>query len=253
MLVPWTSRGSSVRTPFDLSQGLTEFRKGFLDEELATTIFLRSHRQLLRDTPNGISWWVPKELGGLGLIPLSGVDVTFRQRELANYLYEGGKTGKVIPPPNPLDSDLPEYVKACLQKFKSKKFLMTREDSLSNCVWDKIPEDYRPVFWLDPDIDLEEIRYVDKDGRRLTNRKLYDNWFKRAWKRSAKKGAPSSELLFSLPPLEWKSPDNLDTFLYSAGSCPKGLYRQITASRETIRLMKLNSIDTDEVRLESFS
>jgi len=94
---PYDPKGGKLRTWRDLGSLSDEFLGAFPKEEMPTAAmwFIRDHRSLLDDVPEGMNWFLPKHLGGTGLfhkavvrgdLVLDPGRFSFRQLELANLL-----------------------------------------------------------------------------------------------------------------------------------------------------------------------
>lgn len=88
-----SARGSEPREWWDLPAMLKEWYKccegsGRLDRVQALETFIHYHMRRLEQVPRNMSWFLPSDLGGLGLEPdgKSEVNVDFRQRQVATML-----------------------------------------------------------------------------------------------------------------------------------------------------------------------
>lgn len=102
-LSPFDPKGGAERTYRDLPALAHEFIKGFSPERADVLMqwFLKDHQGLLRQCPEGMSYWLPVHLGGLGL-PVTrhleeGVNVTDFQMNFAEYLLHHSEDPTTLP------------------------------------------------------------------------------------------------------------------------------------------------------------
>jgi hypothetical protein len=168
LLGPFKIRGSTRRTFLELESLASEFLKGHPQHrhhELMT-LFIREHRKeggLLNQAPKGISWWLPRHLGGLGLPlllspseekkyweesseflppiyshehPLNlkySKEISGRQRMMATMVMNSLKTGERPIRPFPgVDTSLPVWLQKGLRLDSRYEIALPRGEFLSS-------------------------------------------------------------------------------------------------------------------------
>jgi hypothetical protein len=136
LLGPNKVRGNSRRTFTELSATAREFLAGHDESkhDSLMSLFIRSHMReggLLREVPEGLSWWLPVHLGGLGLpwtrglskttlpdLSLLEASVSGKQRQLATYIWDSYQTTSPVRPFPGTDDDLAPWISAGLVRDK---------------------------------------------------------------------------------------------------------------------------------------
>jgi hypothetical protein len=261
LMTPWMTRGGQIRSALDLGP--------LAEEVLATTpgepddlmsLFLRRHRQSLRTIPAGMSYWLPTTVGGLGLPITREVDVSFRQRELAEYLLQSTlkerrkETKESIVwdnLPKFTGREIPSYLRRCLVNLSRFRVLKRKdpsneeEDDTVKDPYSQLPPDFRSAVWqynyeLDkrPDDGCGGIGVVAALSKR----------FERVWRRSkiSSLGAGPLEayLLPEVKKIEWEIPGGLDRALLTVSACPKNLFSKISAKLSSANRLDASANDS---------
>jgi hypothetical protein len=112
---PHKSKGGGRRPWSDIGQVGWLLLEGAFSKDCRARLlsrFLANQRSVLAAAPAGVSWWIPKHLGGLGLpilpnrvegtsdvLSLLKCRVSYRQQQLSSYLVESSrKTGRAATP-----------------------------------------------------------------------------------------------------------------------------------------------------------
>lgn len=102
MVSPFDPKGGQERTLANLPSLAQQFIEGFgpVERDHLMTFFISQHRSLLATAPQGMSWWLPVHLGGLGLpVTRHLAESAFSQAQLnfATFLMESQKgEGRVL-------------------------------------------------------------------------------------------------------------------------------------------------------------
>lgn len=119
-----SARGSEPREWWDLPAMLQEWYKccegsGRKTREQALQIFIQYHMKRLEMVPKNMSWFVPQDLGGLGLEPdgTTKIEIEFRQRQVATMLLNDPKLRVQL---SGLRLDVCEFAKDVSAKLRSE-------------------------------------------------------------------------------------------------------------------------------------
>jgi hypothetical protein len=265
------SRGGSERVFTDLGMLAREFLKGHSENKQSKlmSIFLEHHRRpngLLQRAPSGVSWWLPKHLGGLGLpwtksleAPYEGIgcggfalepEISPKQRMLATMILTSQQPGnKQLRPFPGATADFPSYVQDALRRDNHLMIPVTEDElddeernawcsysyqfssSYSSSLWGSLWE--LPVE--EDELTEEPFRVKTALGGKLVSqehKKSLKQWQK-LWDQSSKlKGFAPLPVLLASKPVHYVLPGGLSSVLERERAVPTRILGRISSYLE---------------------
>jgi len=170
---PVDPKGGAERDWTDLPSLLEDLLRGHSKskKERLTSLFLHDFRFLLSHVPDGMSYWMPRDLGGLGL-PRDGCildmdeEISFRQMELANYLLKNPEKEITWPKDQAYKALWMGRAKKVLSKWTTLQKCSNRDEGLSP--WAPPTGQPTGLMW-----DLTESVDIIEDRRKRCNFQKY--------------------------------------------------------------------------------
>jgi len=256
-------RGGDLRTFEDLSSLAKEFLKGHHPDshDHLMSLFIKSHLEsgLLSEIPSGMSWWLPKHLGGLGLpwtrsAPLDE-QISAKQKMLATMIMKSFQPGNVHIRALPgKDIDFPNYIQKALHRddklmvsvpdrdlAEEEKMGDTRFSSIGSSLGSL---SYASSLWesaLELPVELTDVHREDfapraqkaeiQVGKR--NLAMRKHWYK-LWKACEKEeGFAPLPVLLSFEPCSPVLPGGLGSVLERIRAIPRRVSCRISAKYES--------------------
>jgi hypothetical protein len=228
-LSPFDPKGGRERTYRDLPALAADFLRGHTGKlrDAMMGWFLKSHRRLLETIPEGMSYWLPVHLGGLGLPitrKLSEADFSDMQLNFAAFLLQTLKEPTTFPAE---EKTVPIWVRSGERLASS---LRRREKvDLDTDPWEDdrtVKEDEQFLYWCQSGCASPEAQVIVPASR--------GNW-KRLFAQFSKRGPRGSN---SRPPLATLLGDPSPAMVLVPGICelfeargthPQDLYSRISS------------------------
>jgi len=237
LLKGFKSKGGERRTWLDLGSAAKEFCSLGGDDKTECdrflSIFLKRQRPLLDEAPETISWFLPPELGGLGIpyfkddpYPISGP-----QKLLACYLMAQVKAGGK--PINYMDRSVeglaawPSQILRSAASFKVPVKEISNENLEATSPYD-LHSDYTPFLWegiRNPDLDCDR----GAEDPAISSHRRYFKFLNLAKRCKSLDMRPSEEEIRAWECPRYEFPGGLCRTLRSVVGSPRGLLTRITA------------------------